>query len=101
MHVLKKAECLEALGDVIRSACLLRQRRQSGQAIPSPPGDLTRPTGHNMVRHLESVQAVHDPDGTRHVAFDPICHATHPAVRAAAGMEATVLTPSPVDLNTD
>jgi transposase len=104
---LKKAERLEALGYVILLACLLyslleRRLRASGQAIPSPSrGVLTRPTGHEVVRHLESLQVVRDPDGTRHIALDPLFHATCTAILAAAGMEAAVFTTPPVDWNSD
>ncbi|MDA8204601.1 MAG: IS1634 family transposase [Thermaerobacter sp.] len=83
---LKKVERLEALGYVILLACLLyslveRRLRRSGLPIPSPSrGMLTHPTGHEIVRHLESLQIVRDPDGSRHIALEPPLHATLTAV---------------------
>jgi hypothetical protein len=65
------------------------------------PGGLPRPTGHEVVRHLEFLQGVRDPDGTRHIALDPLFHATCTAILAAAGMDATVFTTPPIDSNTD
>ncbi len=71
---------------VILLACLLyslveRRLRRSGLPIPSPSrGMLTHPTGHEIVRHLESLQIVRDPDGSRHIALEPPLHATLTAV---------------------
>jgi transposase len=98
---LKKAERLEALGYVILLACLLyslleRRLRRSALPIPSPSRRmLTHPTGHEIVRHLESLQIVPDPDGHRQIALEPALHATFTAVMEALDMDATVFTTPP------
>ncbi len=56
---------------------------------------LTHPTGHEIVRHLESLQIVRDPDGQRHIALEPPLHATLTAVMQALGMEEAVFTTPP------
>ena len=98
---LKKAERLEALGYVILLACLLyrlveRRVRRSGLSIPSPSRRmLTHPTGHEIVRHLESLQIVTDPHGRRQIALEPALHATFTTILQAVGMEDTVFTTPP------
>ena len=98
---LKKPERIEALGYVILLACLLyslleRRLRRSEISIPSPSRRmLTHPTGHEVVRHLESLQVVMESDGQRHIALDPLFHATLAAVLNALGMEDKVFTTPP------
>ena len=98
---LKKAERLEALGYVILLACLLyslveRRIRRSGLSIPSPSRRmLTHPTGHEIVRHLESLQIVTDPHGDRQIALEPALHTTFTTILQAVGMKDTVFTTPP------
>ncbi len=98
---LKDVERLEALGYVILLACLLyslleRRVRRAQLPIPSPSRRMLKhPTGHEVIRHLESVQVVHDPHGTRHIALDPSLHPTFEAICQALGMDETVYTVPP------
>lgn len=98
---LKDVERLEALGYVILLACLLyslleRRVRRAQLPIPSPSRRMLKhPTGHEVIRHLESVQVVHDPHGTRHIALDPSLQPTFEAICQALGMDETVYTVSP------
>lgn len=98
---LKKAERIEALGYVLLLACLLyslleRRLRRSGVPIPSPSRRMLKhPTGHEVVRHLESLQVVTDAEGQRHIALDPLFHPTLAAILQALGMSDTVFTVPP------
>ncbi len=82
-------------------ACLLytlieRRLRRAKMAIPSPSRrQLSRPTGHEVVRPLESVQVVTDPDGQRHIALDPLFHPTLDTVLRALDVPETVFTTQP------
>ena len=98
---LKDVGRLEALGYVILLACLLyslleRRVRRAHLPIPSPSRRMLKhPTGHEVIRHLESVQVVQDSRGTRHIALEPLLHPTFEAVCQALGMEETVYTVAP------
>lgn len=97
----KKPERVEALGYVLLMACLLyslveRRVRAAEVAIPSPSRRvLKQPTGHEIVRHLESLQVVHGPAGTRTVALPTIFHALA-AILEALHMPVTVFTDPPL-----
>ena len=75
-------ERLEALGYVILMAALLyslleRRLRQATDPIPSPVRRwLTRPTAHELFRHLAPVQTHLEVDGTRGVSLPERLHAT-------------------------
>lgn len=98
----KKAERIEALGYVLLIACLLyslveRRLRQSRVPIPSPSRRvLTRPTGHEVVRHLQSLQVVRLDSGARVIALPQIFHATLEAILAGLQIPATVFTEPPL-----
>ncbi|MCY0899840.1 MAG: hypothetical protein OWU33_13105 [Firmicutes bacterium] len=79
----KKPERLEAPGYVLRGACLLyslaeRRLGRSGIPIPSPSRRvLTRPTGHELIRHLQSGHIARDAaTGARVIALPTIYHPT-------------------------
>lgn len=65
----KKPDRIEALGYVLLVACLLysvleRRLRAGNVSIPSLSRSvLTRPTQHEVVRHLASLQVTQDPTG--------------------------------------
>lgn len=99
----KKPERVEALGYVLLGACLLyslaeRRLRNSGIPIPSPSRRvLTRPTGHELIRHLQSVQVARDAQtGARVIALPTIYHPTLVAILDALQMPPTVFTEPPV-----
>jgi transposase len=99
----KKPERLEALGYVLLGACLLyslaeRRLRRSGIPIPSPSRRvLTRPTGHELIRHLQSVHIARDAaTGARVIALPTIYHPTLQAICEALQMPPTVFTEPPV-----
>ncbi len=98
----KKPERVEALGYVLLMACLLyslveRRVRAAEVAIPSPSRRvLKQPTGHEIVRHLESLQVVQGPAGIRTVALPTIFHATLAAILEALHMPVTVFTEPPL-----
>ena len=79
---LKTPQRLEALGYVILMAALFyslleRRLRQSTIPIPSPSRRvLTRPTAHELFRHLRGLQVTRQPDGTRAVSLPEPFHAT-------------------------
>ena len=99
---LKKAERIEALGYVLLVACLLyslleRRLRRTGVSIPSPSRRwLTHPTGHEVVRLLESLQVAIDPQGQRHIALDPLFHPTLEAILTAVGIPDSTFTIPPM-----
>lgn len=74
----KKPARIEALGYMLRMACLLyslleRRLRAAKVPIPSPSRRvLTRPTGHEVVRHLASLQVTRDSTGQRTVTLPKI-----------------------------
>lgn len=86
---LKTPERLEALGYVILMAALFyslleRRLRDSAIAIPSPSRRvLTRPTAHELFRHLHALQVVPQADGTRTVSLPEPFHATFQAFMTA------------------
>ena len=99
----KKPERLEALGYVLLGACLLyslaeRRLRRSGIPIPSPSRRvLTRPTGHELIRHLQGVHIARDAaTGARVIALPTIYHPTLQAICEALQMPPTVFTEPPV-----
>lgn len=98
----KKPERVEALGYVLLLACLLyslveRRVRAAKVAIPSPSRRvLKNPTGHEIVRHLESLQVTRDTAGKRTVALPSILHATLAAILDALHMPITVFTEPPL-----
>lgn len=97
----KKPERVEALGYVLLMACLLyslmeRRARRSTVTIPSPSRRvLTHPTGHEIVRHLHSVQVIPLPSGARQVAVPQRFHATFLAILEALSLPDTVYTEPP------
>jgi hypothetical protein len=94
----KKPERIEALGYVLLLACLLyslveRRIRAAAVVIPSPSRRvLTDPTGHEVVRHLESLHVSQDPTGQRVVSLPRIFHAALEAILKALDMSITVFT---------
>ncbi len=94
----KKPERVEALGYVLLMACLLyslieRRLRQAALPIPSPSRRvLTRPTGHEVVRHLQSLQILHDATGERVIALPTRLQPTLIAMLTALQMPATIFT---------
>ena len=98
----KKVERIQALGYVILIACLLyslveRRLRQAQVPIPSPSRRvLTRPTGHEVVRHLQSLQVVRLDSGDRAIALPQIFHATLEAILDGLRIPATVFTEPPL-----
>lgn len=98
----KKPERVEALSYVLLIACLLyslleRRLRRAGTPIPSPSRRvLTRPTGHEVVRHLRSLHIERDEAGERIIALDPIFLPTLEAILEALHMSPTVFTVPPV-----
>ena len=103
----KKPERVEALGYVILMACLLyslveRRLRVSAVPIPSPVRRvLTRPTGHEVVRHLQSLQVVLTAAGERLIALPPTLHATLEALLEALHMSPTIFTNPPLRRHPD
>lgn len=79
---LKTPERLEALGYVVLMAALFyslleRRLRESAVPIPSPSRRvLTRPTAHELFRHLRALQVTPQPDGSRAVSLPEPFHAT-------------------------
>lgn len=98
----KKPERVAALGYVLLMACLLyslmeRRARRSAIAIPSPARRvLTHPTGHEIIRHLHSVQVIPLPSGARQVAVPHPLQATFLAILAALSLPDTVYTEPPL-----
>jgi transposase len=98
----KKPERVEVSGYVLLLACLLyslveRRVRAAKVAIPSPSRRvLKNPTGHEIVRHLESLQVTRDSAGKRTVALPSILHATLAAILDALHMPITVFTEPPL-----
>ncbi len=94
-------ERLEALGYVILMAALLysllgRRRRQRPVAIPSPARRvLTRPTAHELFRHLATVQTEVQPDGTRQVSLPERFHDTFVAFLEALQLDERCYTRPP------
>lgn len=97
----KKPERVEALGYVLVLAWLLsslveRRLRAAGVAIPSPSRRvLKNPTGHEVVRHLESLHVTQGPTGQRVVSLPRIFHAPLEAILQALDMPITVFTEPP------
>jgi transposase len=98
----KKPERIEALGYVLLLACLLyslveRRIRAAAVAIPSPSRRvLKNPTGHEVVRHLDSLHVAQGPTGQRVVSLPRIFHATLEAILKALDMPITVFTEPPL-----
>ncbi len=99
----KKPERIAALGDVLLGACLLysvaeRRLRRSGIPIPSPSRRiLTRPTGHEVVRHWQSLQVMRDAEtGARVIALPALDHPTLQAILEALQMPLTVFPELPI-----
>lgn len=97
----KKPERVEALGYVLLMACLLyslmeRRARRSSVPIPSPARRvLTHPTGHEIIRHLHSVQVIPLPSGARQVAVPQPFQATFLAILEALSLPDSVYTEPP------
>lgn len=98
----KKPERIEALGYVLLLACLLYslvERRIRAAAIPIPSPSrrvLKSPTGHEVIRHLESLHVTQDSAGQRVVSLPRIFHSTLEAILEALGMPITVFTEPPL-----
>ncbi len=94
-------ERLEALGYVILMAALLyslleRRLRQNPNPIPSPVRrGLTRPTAHELFRHLAPVQTHLQPDGTRGVSLPERLHASFVAFLDALHLDERCYTHPP------
>ncbi|PSR24366.1 MAG: transposase, partial [Sulfobacillus thermosulfidooxidans] len=79
---LKTPKRLEALGYVVLMAALLyslleRRLRDRAVPIPSPSRRVwTRPTAHELFRHLRALQVTPQPDGSRTVSLPEPFHAT-------------------------
>ena len=97
----KKPERVEALGYVLLLACLLyslleRRLRQSGVPVPPPSRRvLQRPTGHEVVRHLQSLQVVRSDDGQRTIALATMLQPTLVAILEGLRMSPAVFTDPP------
>ena len=97
----KRPECVEALGYVLLLACLLyslleRRLRQSGVPLPSPSRRvLHRPTGHEVVRHLQSLQVVRTNDDQRTIALATMLQPTLVAILEGLRMSPAVFTDPP------
>ncbi|AEJ41272.1 hypothetical protein TPY_3116 [Sulfobacillus acidophilus TPY] len=73
-----------------------RRLRRSGISIPSPSRRiLPHPTGHEVIRLLEFLQVVTDPQGHRHIGLDPLFHPTLEAIWLALSVSEIVFTTPP------